>query len=476
VTTTQKRRRHSRKPPKRPSPPRLWGKDSLLVDRMSQEGRGIASRDGKIVFVSGALVGEQVRAQCTAVKRDYDEAEFIELLADTIPSPQRVTPPCPIYQDCGGCSSQHWSVTAQQQHKQATLESMLQVIAPLALEPAIVGPAEEFRHRLRLVVTRTADQVYSLGLRQRSSHEVVKLSHCLVANAAVNAMVVALPKMLSSMPELQGLREIEVDADSRNQIGLCCYFAAHPGDKNLRALREALLVEPVCALRVRLSTRRKPNRDTFDDENGPEELSQSQELLAEGELTLQIDRAQDASVVSIGPLKLTYLPGDFTQTNWTINAALVVRALQWLRPSQDEVALDLFAGIGNFSLPLASMVKAVHAIENDSAMTQRIIVNAELNGITNVRAVASNLMTDDLVLPKADIAIVDPPRAGAKAVCEALSRCKVRRIVYVSCHPATLLRDARALYKAGYRLTKAAAVDMFPHTGHSEAIALFERK
>lgn len=471
-----KARRPSRKPPSRPSPSALWGKDTLLIERMSQEGRGIASRDGKIVFVTGALTGEQVRAQCTTVKRDYDEADMIELLAETSPSVERVQPSCPIYQDCGGCSLQHWSLAAQRLHKQATLHSVLQAIAPLPLEAPVIGTPEAFRHRLRLLVTRTADRGYSLALRQRGSHDAVHLRHCIVADSAVNSLLQALPAMLSKVPELQGLREIEVDSDTSGQLGLCCYFAAHPGEKNLVALRAALLSKPVAALRVRLNTQRKPRSDTFDDETRPGELSQWQELLAEGELCLRIQRHNALGVAPPPPLELAYLPGDFTQTNWSINAALLDRALDWLRPGIDEVALDLFAGIGNFSLPLAQTVKAVHAFEYDKSMTLRVAANASHNGIDNVNAMTLNLVDENTVLPRADIAIVDPPRAGAKTACDAMVRAKVKRIVYVSCHPATLARDARILQKAGYRLSKAAAVDMFPHTGHSEAIVLFQRK
>jgi 23S rRNA (uracil1939-C5)-methyltransferase len=175
-------------------------------------------------------------------------------------------------------------------------------------------------------------------------------------------------------------------------------------------------------------------------------------------------------------LELRYQPGDFTQTHWQVNAALVARALDWLRPDSEETALDLFAGIGNFSLPLARKAKTVHTFESDPGMTLRVNSNAQRNGIHNVRATTLNLMATDLTLPRADIAIVDPPRAGAKAVCEALARAKIKRVLYVSCHPATLARDARILHDAGYRLSQASAVDMFPQTGHSEAIALFQRK
>lgn len=471
---------HRRKPLRR-SPPAsrqtgLWGKDTLLIERMSQEGRGIANRNGKIVFVSGALAGEQVQVQCTAVKRDYDEAGMIALLPQTPPSTQRVEPACPIYRDCGGCSLQHWSLAAQQQHKQSTLQSMLQTIAPLQLEPPVIGPADGFRHRLRLLVTRGADRGYSLALRQYRSHEAVGLRHCLVANAAVNSLLQALPDMLAGVPELQGLREIELDADSDGQLGLCCYFAAHPGERNLSALRAALLNGTVSALRVRLNLQKRTRNDTFDDEAGSGATGQWQELLAEGELCLRPGAHTDTALAQLPPLSLAYLPGDFTQTNWAVNAALLAHTLDWLRPDRGEVALDLFAGIGNFSLPLACSTAAVHAFESDAGMTRRVVANAQRNGIDNLRATTLNLMTDDLVLPRADIAIVDPPRAGAKAACAALARARIKRLVYVSCHPATLLRDAQVLQGAGYRLSRAALVDMFAHTGHSEAIALFERK
>ncbi len=470
-------RKHSRNGAQQSRPVSLWGKDTLLVERMSQEGRGVASRNGKIVFVSGALAGEQVRAQCTAVKRDYEEADMIELVEDTLPSAQRVQPPCPVYQHCGGCSLQHWSLTAQQQHKQTSLLAMLHAIAPtLTLDPPVTSQPEGFRHRLRLLVTRNADRSYSLGLRQRHSHVAASLQHCLVANAAVNTLLQALPGMLLSAPDLQGLREIEIDADSNNQLGLCFYFAAQPGERVLSALRAAVLVGSVIALRVRLIPHRIPRSAEQYDGCVTEDTAQWQEIHAAGELCLRLDPPAAHGEDSMRTLELAYLPGDFTQTNWAANAALLARSLDWLQPHSDENAIDLFAGIGNFSLPLALRAKSVLALEGDSDMVGRIVANAERNGIGNISAKTLNLIAGEMVLPKADIAIVDPPRAGAKTVCEALVRSRVKRLVYVSCHPATLVRDARLLHNGGLRLTRAAAVDMFPHTGHSEAIALFERK
>jgi tRNA/tmRNA/rRNA uracil-C5-methylase (TrmA/RlmC/RlmD family) len=313
-------------------------------------------------------------------------------------------------------------------------------------------------------------------LRQRRSHAAASLQHCLVANAAVNWLLQKLPGMLLCAPDLQGLREIEIDADSNNQLGLCFYFAAHPGEKIVSALRTAVLVESVIALRVRLIAGRKSRDDAQYDEPNSEDATHWQELHTEGELCLRLGMPAAHGDVSTGVLELSYLPGDFTQTHWEVNAALVAHTLDWLRPRSDENAIDLFSGIGNFSLPLAHRAKTVLALEGDSDMVGRVICNAERNGIGNIRAKTLNLMAGEVVLPRADIAIVDPPRAGAKAVCEALARSKVKRLVYVSCHPATLLRDARVLHSGGLRLTRAAAVEMFPHTGHSEAIALFERK
>ena len=464
-------RRAARKTPQQ----RLWGKDTLAIERMSEEGRGVARREGKIVFVSGALEGEQVSVQCTAVNKGYDEATMIARIADTAPNPERVSPACAIYADCGGCSLQHWSLEAQQQHKQATLLAKLQPMTPLQLEPPILSAGAGFRHRLRLMVTRAPDRRYLLALRQHRSHEAVTLAHCTVANAAVNAAVKALPAQLLNAPDLQGLREIEIDADSDNRIGLCFYFAANPGEKVLAALRTAVLVAPVVALRVRLNAQRKARGESLHDEWGEEEVNLRQELMAEGDLCLRSIPQASEGEPTPAALELRYQPGDFTQTHWQVNTELVARALDWLRPGSDEIALDLFSGIGNFSLPLARHARTVHAFESDSGMTARVTANAQRNGITNVRAVTRNLMAGEVELPRADIAVIDPPRAGARAACEALARAKVKRIVYVSCHPATLLRDAQILQQAGYRLSKAAAVDMFPHTGHSEAIALFQR-
>jgi 23S rRNA (uracil1939-C5)-methyltransferase len=454
----------------------LWGKDTVVIERMSQEGRGIANRQAKIVFVSGALIGEQVRVQCTAVKRDYDTADMIGLLPDSAPSPMRVLPQCPIYGECGGCTLQHWSPTAQQQHKHSTLLRMLQPIAPgLTLDPPIISYSNGFRHRVRLLVTRHADKTYSLGFRQRRSHNAVNLQHCVIANAAVNTLLQALPKILFAAPELQGLREIEIDADSNNQLGLCFYFAANPGEKILSALRTAVLFDSVIAMRVRLTARKNLRSDTPYNDDAGEQIRHSQELYEVGELTLRLQPIIEDDSIKTEELQLAYLPGDFTQTHWDVNMALVSLALNWLKPHSDEIALDLFSGIGNFSLPFARRTKIVYAIEGDTDMVLRVKANAQRNGIENIRVKMLNLMTDTVVLPKADIAIVDPPRAGAKSACETLARSKVKRLAYVSCHPATLVRDARVLCSAGFHVAKAAAVDMFPHSGHSEAIVLFER-
>ena len=462
---------------RRQQPPRLWGKDTLLIERMSQEGRGVARRAGKIVFVSAALQGEQVRVQCTAVKRDYDEADMIELAAASTAAPTRVQPECPVYHDCGGCSLQHWSLQGQQRHKQDRLLTMMRAISPaLELEPAIDSEPSGFRHRLRLLVTRAANRTYSFGLRRRHSHNAVSLAHCLVANASVNDLLDTLPKRLSTLPELQGLRELEIDSDSDNKLGLCFYFAAHPGEQVLSELAMSILADPVVAIRVRLGNRKKSGKDESCGESEQEDLNRWQELYTAGELCLRLALPHSAADPAAEALRLGYLPGDFTQTHWGVNAALVARALDWLQPGTEDHALDLFAGIGNFSLPLAQRVKTVHALEGDSAMSRRVSANAAHNDIHNIRAKTVNLMAESITLPRANIAIIDPPRAGASSVCAALARSRLERLVYVSCHPATLLRDAKILQSAGFSLSKAAAVDMFPHTGHSEAIALFQRK
>ena len=475
MTKSPPARKRFRRPAQQSGQPRLWGRDTLQVERMSQEGRGIATREGKIVFVSGALEGEQVQVQCTAVKRDYDEADMLSLVAGA--SGARVEPNCPLFGDCGGCTLQHWSLAAQQRHKQASLQAMLAALSPgLALEPPINSGPGGFRHRLRVVVKRNTDGSRWLGLRRRGSHDAVAVTRCPVANAAVNDLLGALPARLAAAPDVQGLREIEIDSDSRGHIGLCCYFAARPGERALASLREAVFLAPVTALRARLALPRKSRRDEPGDDSDDGAMAAWEELYAEGELCLSLPAEATEGAEAMKPLDLGYLPGDFTQTHWDVNAALVARAMAWLQPGGDERALDLFSGIGNFTLPLAQRAATVHAIEGDAAMAERVAANARRNGMDNIRAATLNLMAGDIALPAADIAIVDPPRAGAKAVCEALARSRVTRLVYVSCHPATLARDARILQAGGFAIARAAAVDMFPHTGHSEAIVLFRRK
>jgi 23S rRNA (uracil1939-C5)-methyltransferase len=365
---------------------------------------------------------------------------------------------------------------AQLAHKQEILQAALRDLAPPSLEPPITSREKGFRHRLRLRVTRSPDRRYLLGLRQRRSHEVVNVAHCVVANDAVNALLRDLPAMLQALPELQGLREIAIDADSKQHLGLCFYFAAHPGEKLLSALRTTVLSDRVIALRVRLILPGKPPRGVRDEDGDTEELASMRDLLVEGELCLVPQAGADSAKPSAPTLALAYLPGDFTQTQWAVNTALVSRALDWLQPTRDEHALDLFSGVGNFSLPLAQRAHTVHALEGDAGMTARVADNARRNGLGNILTRTLDLLAPGVVLPNADIAILDPPRAGAKSVCEALARSKVKRLVYVSCHPATLARDARILHDARFRLTQVAAVDMFVHTGHSEAIALFERR
>ena len=227
---------------------------------MSQEGRGIANRNGKIVFVRGAITGEQVKVQCTEVRRHYDTADTIELADDSVGSTLRVNPECSVYEECGGCSLQHLSLEAQQHHKQVNLLQMLQKISSsLILDTPITSRPSGFRHRLRLVVARKADRSYFLGLRQFRSHDAVNVKHCIVANTAVNTLLQKLPEILLAIPDLQGLREIEIDADSDRSTGfvllLCC--TAQRGNCWHELREKQYSCDSVVAIRVRLYVEQK---------------------------------------------------------------------------------------------------------------------------------------------------------------------------------------------------------------------------
>jgi len=427
--------------------------DTLNITRLSHEGRGIAHHDGKTVFVRGALAGETVTARTSLIRSKYNEADTVEVLAA---SPDRVTPPCPHFGICGGCELQHMAPAAQISFKQQVLAEQFKHfggLEPQSWLPPLVHDTPDYRRKARLGVKFVIKKDSLLvGFREKGSPFLADLNSCAVLDQRIGGRIMALRELIGSMDAKDTLPQIEFaagdegialvfrhmeplsDSDQAKLIGFCrdlgwqCYF--QPG--NYSTVHRVWPPE------------------------GEDRLSYS---LPDFGLTLR------------------FHPLDFTQVNTGINRQMVKLALEMLDPQPHERVLDLFCGLGNFTLPLATRAAKVIGVEGDNAMVERGYENARHNGLGNVDFYAQDLTADFSGQPWAsegfDALLIDPPRSGALEVVRYLPRFGAKRIVYVSCNPATLARDAGELVKAGYVLKKAGVMDMFTHTAHVESIALF---
>lgn len=442
-----------------------WQQAELTITDLSHEGQGVARHQGRVVFVEQALPGEQVIARCRQQGSQFDRAGLQQLLS---PSPDRVEPFCRWYQQCGGCSLQHLAPAAQLTWKQRQLQDLIALVNPQAeLATPIVSEPEGFRHRLSLAVRWQDEQAsWQLGLRQQQSRRMVPVDYCAIASPLVNAVMKRLPDMLLAVGDAlpvserqsfqRSLQSVEIDSDDQQNSGLLLRFSAN---LTRRALDR---IATVCWQQLQ---QHAISAMTLQRAEGKKTRPQWRTLETRGELQLSVDGQQ-----------LHYQPGDFTQTNLAVNQQLLQRVLSWLVVQEGERVLELFAGIGNFSLPLAARTSALSTLELAAGMVARLQQNIARNELAEVSAGSADLINTEPVLPKADKVLLDPPRAGAELVCQVLAqRTSLRRVVYVSCHPATLQRDAQILQRGGLSLQKIAAVNMFPHSHHGEAVALFCR-
>jgi 23S rRNA (uracil1939-C5)-methyltransferase len=427
------------------------------IESLDHEGRGVAHVDGKAIFVEGALPGEIVEYASYRRKRSYEKAHAVSVLR---PSSQRVAPPCPHFGTCGGCSMQHLNVAGQTAAKQRVLEDALWHIGRLKPEqvfPPIAGTGSAYRSRARLSVRHVASKGGTLvGFREKHSSYVAVMDSCLVLPAHVSALIPRLKTLVEAMSRPDRMPQIEV------AVG---------------AARTALLLrhlEP-------LSAEDHDQLRRFADAHGIIWYLQSKGLDS-----VVLFHPPDAPSLSYElpdfGLQLQFHPTEFTQVNQGVNRMLVRRAMALLKPGTGERIADLFCGLGNFTLPIARMGARVLGIEGSPELVKRAEENAAANGLAaQCEFAVANLfeMTGESFtgLGAFDKALIDPPREGAIAVVKALPEAGgPRRIVYVSCSPATLARDAAVLvHEKGYRFTGAGMANMFPHTSHLESIALFEK-
>ncbi|MEX1222123.1 MAG: 23S rRNA (uracil(1939)-C(5))-methyltransferase RlmD [Idiomarina sp.] len=420
---------------------------NLTVSALDHQGRGVVRHEQRAYFVANTLPGERI----DAMLQKPPQAQLKHRHND---SPARVEPPCPYYGRCGGCDLQHLAIHDQREHKEQVVSELLQKFAQLQPQqwaPPLTGEPWQYRQRTRLACHwNKRDRNLTLGLRAQQSHDVVALQQCPVLSQPLADLLPELSQLLNQLRLAATLGHVELLA------------APHP----IVLLR---LTKPL--------------------------IEQDRELL------LKWQQAQESAAIwlqhhdnQVTPLQesaalplyrvhsrdLAFTPGDFIQANSGLNQAMVTQALAWLDPQPQDRILELFAGIGNFTLAIAAAAAHVLAVEGDSRMTMQLQRNARQAGITNISALSTDLNTTwlapELIMGSFDKVLLDPARAGAQQALTALLKLAQRpqRIVYVSCAPDTFARDAKLLADAGYQLQHCGIVDMFPQTHHIETLACFD--
>lgn len=435
----------------------------LMVESLDLDAQGVShNAEGKVVFIEGALPGEEVRVQVHRRKNQWEQASVRETRLE---SAQRVRPGCRHFGLCGGCKMQHLHVSAQVATKQRALEDALwhlgKVRAEQLLRP-MEGPAWGYRYRARLSVRHVHKKgVVLVGFHERKSSYVADMDSCEVLPPHLSAMLLPLRALVMGMDQRDRLPQIEV-AVGQDVTALVLRHLEPLSEPDLARLRQFAAQHGI---------------QWWLQPKGPDTVH-------------RLDEGGPALAYSLPEFDVVmpFKPTDFTQVNHHINQALVSRAMRLLDVQPGERVIDWFCGLGNFSLPIARRAAEVLGIEGSDALVQRARDNALLNGLAErTRFEARNLFeltpADLRALGTHDRWLVDPPREGAFALVKALADLvqageafhRPQRIVYVSCNPATLARDAGLLvHQAGYRCTAAGAVNMFPHTAHVESMAVFE--
>ena len=451
--------------------------EEAVVAAITHEGEGII-KGGKTAFVAGALPGERIRFRRTKRHRQHDEAQLIEVLE---PAADRVQPRCAHFGVCGGCALQHLAPESQLAAKQLELKDNLERVAQVMPDEWLAplrGPVWNYRRRARLGAKYVAKKGrVVVGFRERSAPYVAALDRCEVLASPADALITPLSEMLTGLSIRERLPQIEV-AVADNATALVLRVLSPPAPDDLAKFRAferqhgvRLYLQPagldsVHRLPADAEHAAPPNFVApSGTDSHPEELP----------LTYALPKFD---------VTLEFTPTDFIQINGPINEALVSRAVDLLALTPDSSVLDLFCGLGNFTLPLARRTVRVVGLEGDRALVDRASANARRNRIEN-----AEFHVADLAKPPGDTPatapawakqayshiLLDPPRAGAREMLPTVARLAPKRVLYISCHPGSLARDTGMLvHEFGFRLRAAGVLDMFPHTTHVESLALFE--
>jgi len=415
---------------------------TVTVNDLDPFGQGVARHQGKALFISGLLPQEQADVVVVEDKKQYARAQVKRRLSD---SPQRQAPRCPHFGICGGCQQQHASIELQQQSKRAALARLMK----REVDDIIAASPWGYRRRARLSLNyQPKSQQLQMGFRKANASEIVDVVQCPVLVPTLGALLPAVRECLSELKSVRQLGHVELVQADNGPLMVLRHTAALPA-----ADKEKL-----------------------------ERFSQSHGLslyLAPQSEILEHIRGEAPWYTSDG-LRLVFSPRDFIQVNDGVNQLMVRTALEWLDIQPQDRVLDLFCGMGNFTLPLAKRAAQVVGVEGVPALVAKGQENAALNGLHNVTFFHENLEEDVTRQAWAkhgfDKVLLDPARAGAAGVMLHIIKLAPRRVVYVSCNPATLARDSDVLLQAGYTIQRLAMLDMFPHTGHLESMLLFEHK
>jgi 23S rRNA (uracil1939-C5)-methyltransferase len=426
-----------------------------IVDTLV-DGRGVARTDGKTIFVRGAIKGERVRFVRRKKKKSYDEAELTDVLQAV---PERVQPQCASFDICGGCSLQHLDPAYQLELKQSVLIENLQRIGSVrpatVLEP-VTGNVWGYRRKARLAVKYVTRKGRVLvGFRERNKPFVADMKRCETLHPSIGDRIPDLIELIDGLSIRDRLPQIEA-AVGDNATGMIFRVLGDPtpGDRDKFAdFQQATGVQ------------------VYLQRNGPSSIT-----------ALSADSPPDDLYYELPKynVKINFSPTDFMQVHADVNGKMIDQAISLLNPDSQSRVLDLYCGLGNFSLPVATIAGEVTGIEFSEDMVERAAMNARQSTIGNAHFHHADLSKPDEIESfdwrKFDLVILDPPRTGALEMMDILKDIDAKRVVYISCHPGTMARDAdRLVHELGYDLTAAGVMDMFPHTSHVESMALFSK-
>ncbi len=418
---------------------------SVTIDALDHLGAGLAHWDNKPLFIEGALPGEQVLTQLTESKSKYSRGRLIKVVT---PSAQRIAPFCPHFALCGGCTMQHLANAAQREYKQAALTQLIgrATKQTLGLDSLVESPSQGYRRRARLSIwfdKKTAQ--LAIGFRQKSSKQIVSVTDCAVLEPTLNQLLPDIHRCLHHMSDPSAVGHVEI-VKADNARVLVLRHTKPLNHRDTEALRQL-------AEQQHLTLYLMPQSDQLERVYG------------------------EAPYYQETGVKMAFEPTHFIQVNQSVNQQMVAKALDWLALHSDDRVLDLFCGLGNFSLPIAKLVSQVVGVEGVAEMVDKASANAAANQLNNARFYHADLeqplANQEWAKLRFDKVLLDPARAGAAGIVDQLAALGASRVVYVSCNPATLARDSQSLLTQGYRLQRVAMLDMFPHTSHLESMALF---